>query len=306
LLKIKYLQQLLKKVTIMQHLPAWMKFILVVFVFALASCSKETSNESTGPNPTVALVIKNEKYGSAARNVADIHLPANRSTAKTKMIVIMHGGSWTQGDKADLDLIIEQIKNLYPELAIVNMNYRLADGTAANYHPSQMNDIKQLLDYIETKKTIWQVGSPTGIAGVSAGAHLAMLYAYAFDTDKKMKCVVNVVGPTDFSDPLYSSNPIFQLVAANFLGKTWAQDPDLHRSVSPALRVTTTSAPTFMAYGTIDNVVPISNAFTLRQRLITNGVTHTYVEYPTEGHEFSTTAISDLLPRVVTFLKANL
>lgn len=290
----------------MRYPSIFVQIIFAFIVFSMAACTKETSNESTGPNPNVALVLKDEKYGPATRNIADVHLPANRGETKTKMLIMMHGGSWAEGDKADIDLIITQIKLLFPELAIVNMNYRLANGTAANFHPSQMNDIKQLLDYIETKKKSWLVGSPTGIAGVSAGAHLAMLYTYAFDTDKKMKCVVNVVGPSDFSDPLYTSSPIFQLVAANLLGKTWTQDADLHRSVSPALRVTATSAPTFMAYGTLDDIVPISNAFTLRQRLITNNITHTYVEYPGEGHELSPVAIVDLLPRVITFLKANL
>jgi dipeptidyl aminopeptidase/acylaminoacyl peptidase len=70
--------------------------------------------------------------------------------------------------------------------------------------------------------------------------------------------------------------------------------------------VTATSPPTFMAYGGLDPLVPLSNATTLRNRLQTNGVIHTYVEYPAEGHEFSDATITNLVPQVVNFLKTNL
>jgi acetyl esterase/lipase len=219
---------------------------------------------------------------------------------------MLHGGSWTEGDKADLDDVVNLVRNQYPEAAIINMNYTLAANTPATVHPSQMNDINALINYVDSKRALWQVGEKTGLAGVSAGAHLSLLYSYAFNTGNMVKCVVSIVGPADFSDPFYTGNVLFQAVASNLLGKTWAQDPDLHRSVSPALRVSSSSPPTFMAYGRLDPLVPISNPATLKTRLQTNGITHTYVEYPNEGHEFSQTAIDDVVPKVVTFLRTHL
>jgi dipeptidyl aminopeptidase/acylaminoacyl peptidase len=169
-----------------------------------------------------------------------------------------------------------------------------------------MNDISRLLEYLDEKRSLWKLGNKTAITGVSAGAHLGMLYAYGYNTGNKVKAIVSVVGPADFSDPLYVSSPIFQLVATSLLGKSWIEDANLHRSASPALRVSATSPPTFMAYGALDQLVPLSNAATLRSRLQANNITHTYVEYPAEGHEFTNTAINDLVPRVISFLKTNL
>jgi acetyl esterase/lipase len=280
---------------------------IIILLFSLGGCSKELSDSDNVNdfNPAVAKTMLNEAYGAGARQVADIYLPANRSTV-TNVIIMLHGGSWAEGSKSDLTSVINTFRLQWPEAAVINMNYTLANNTTSTYHPAQMNDIKLLLDYIAVNRSKWKIGESTGLVGVSAGGHLALLYAYAYDNTKSIKAVGSIVGPTDFSDPLYTSNIIFQAVAANLLGKTWSQDPDLHRSVSPALRVTATSPPTFLAYGALDPVVPLSNATTLRNNLTANGVTHTYVEYATEGHEFTETTIQDVIPKVTTFLRTHL
>lgn len=281
--------------------------IIAIFLVTLGGCSKELSDDDNinDFNPAVAKTILDESYGGTTRQVADVYLPANRSAA-TKVVIMLHGGSWAEGDKSDLTSVINAFRLQWPDAAVINMNYTLANNTVGSYHPAQMNDINTLLDYIRDNRSKWQIGESTGLVGVSAGGHLALLYAYAFNSPKRIKTVVSIVGPTDFSDPLYTGNIIFQAVAANLLGKTWAQDPDLHRSVSPALRVTATSPPTFMAYGALDPIVPLSNAIKLRNSLTANGITHTYLEYATEGHEFTNPTILDLTPRVTNFLQTHL
>lgn len=287
------------------HTLLKVQVISLALILVLASCNKEIGGEGNEYDPAVSKTLKDEAYGAGAPQKADIYLPANRG-ATTPLLVFLHGGSWAEGNKSDLDEVMTLIRAQWPEAALVNMNYTLANNTAATLHPAQMNDIGKLLEYIESKKTLWQVGGKWAITGVSAGAHLGLLYSYAYNTGSKVKAVVSVVGPTDFSDPFYTTNPIFQAVATNYLGKSWLQDPDLHRSVSPALKVTTAAPPTFMAYGALDALVPLSNATTLRNKLQTLGITHTYIEYPTEGHEFSPAAINNLVPQVVNFLKTNL
>lgn len=277
----------------------------VITALFISACNKEVSESGGDFNPAIAKTLPNEKYGAGIRQVADVYLPANR-TANTPVVIMLHGGSWTEGDKEDLNDVVNLIRNQYPEAAIINMNYTLAANTPSTAHPAQMNDINALIDYVDSKRSLWQVSEKKGLAGVSAGAHLSLLYSYAFNSGKKVKCVISIVGPADFSDPFYINNILFQALASNLLGKTWVQDPNLHRSVSPALQVTTSSPPTFMAYGRLDALVPISNAERLKNRLMMNGIPHTYVEYPNEAHEFSQTAINDVAPKVVTFLKTYL
>ena len=276
--------------------------VLLIVIWSATGCKKDTPAAEDEFNPAIAKTLLDETYGDGARQSADVYLPANRGNA-TPVVIMLHGGSWMEGNKSDLNDVINIIRAQWPEAAIINMNYKLANGTAPNYHPAQMNDIAQLITYLGQRRSLWQIGDKITIAGVSAGGHLGLLYSYAYNTGNQVKAVVSIVGPTDFSDPFYTTNLLFQIVATNLLGKTWTQDPDLHRSVSPALRVSATSPPTFMAYGGQDPIVPLSNATTLRNRLQANGIAHTYVEYPAEGHEFSPATISDLTPRVIQFLK---
>lgn len=291
----------------MDRILHWTKkvFWVGLAMMVLAGCAKEYSAEDNGLNPSIAIALQDQRYGNGTRQFADVYLPANRNNS-TKVLIMLHGGSWAEGDKTDINGYIALIRSQLPEVAIVNINYTLANGTAATQFPTQMTDIDQVVDFINNQAAIWNTGTNIGIAGVSAGGHLGLLYAYAYDTGNQIRTVVSIVGPTDFSDPAYTSSPLFQIVAKNFLGKTWSEDPDLHRTASPALQVNATVPPTFMAYGTIDAIVPISNAFTLRTNLVNAGVTHTYLEYPNEGHELSQAAITDLLPRVAAFLRVHL
>ena len=279
--------------------------LLFIFILLISSCTKETSEAGNDYNPAIAKTLMNEKYGAGTRQSADVYLPANRNV-NTPVVIMLHGGSWTEGDKADLNEVINLMRNQFPQAAFINMNYTYAANTPSTILPAQMNDIEAMIIYLDAKRSLWQVSDKTGLAGVSAGAHLGLLYSYAYDPGKKVKCVVSIVGPTDFSDPFYTGNLLFQAIASNLLGKTWAQDPDLHRSASPALRVTATSPPTFMAYGRLDPLVPVSNAETLKTKLTLNSIVYTYVEYPNEGHEFTQTAINDVAPKVVNFLKSQL
>jgi acetyl esterase/lipase len=285
-----------------QFKPTLLLAIIVLFM----GCSKDSPIVVADEyDPSKAKTLLNDPYGIKDRQKADVYLPAGRNS-NTPIIILLHGGSWTEGNKEDLNEVVNLIKAQWPAAALININYTLATNSTPNYHPAQMNDISRLLEYLDEKRSLWKLGTKTAITGVSAGAHLGMLYAYGYNTGNKVKAIVSVVGPADFSDPLYVSSPIFQLVATSLLGKSWIEDANLHRSASPALRVSATSPPTFMAYGALDQLVPLSNAATLRSRLQANNITHTYVEYPAEGHEFTITAINDLVPRVISFLKTNL
>lgn len=279
--------------------------LLLAMIILFIGCSKDSAIVVDEYDPSMAKTLLNETYGAKERQKADVYLPAGRNT-NTPVIVLLHGGSWTEGKKEDLNDVVNLIRNQWPAAAVININYTLATNSIPNYHPAQMNDIARLLEYLDEKRSLWKLGTKTAITGVSAGAHLGLLYAYGYNTGNKVRAVVSVVGPADFSDPFYTNSPIFQLVATSLLGKSWTEDANLHRSASPALKVSATSPPTFMAYGGLDPLVPLSNAATLRNRLQTNNITHTYVEYPSEGHEFTPAAINDLIPKVIGFLKANL
>ena len=276
--------------------------VIIALLFLFTSCQKEVNNLTDPFDPSVAKVIKNEPFGADTSQKADIYLPANRSDT-TKVLVLLHGGSWSAGDKTDLDDFIAVLSAQYPNAAIINMNYRLAGLT--NKYPTQITDIKLLLDYVEAHRTTWHISNSFGLGGVSAGGQLALMYAYKFDVQKRIKTVVSVVGPTNFLDPYYLSNPLFLTIAGTYIGAP-ISDTTTYKNASPAYAVTASAPPTFMAYGGSDILVPESNATLLKQKLISNNIPYEYNFYPTEQHEFSDPVLLETAIKITAFIKKYL
>lgn len=163
-----------------------------------------------------------------------MYLPTNRSSSKTKVFVMIHGGGWSAGDKADYSSTMDALKDHYPNHAIININYRLGTQDNPGY-PKQIQDIQAALNEISKGK--YNLSQQYLLFGGSAGAHLSMLYAYAFDHDHRVKGVINTVGPADLTDPSLTNNLILMGVVGGFLGKAiydyQAIRPCLKRQVRP-------------------------------------------------------------------------
>lgn len=268
---------------------------------SLTACQKNIDNTiNNTDNPATYREILNEKYGTDTAQKADVYLPANRNSNTTKVAVLLHGGAWLSGDKTDLTAYIRIVQSKYPELAIVNANYRLA-GPAAQ-HPAQMTDIQKLFDYLESKHNEWHISNNFALGGVSAGAHLSLLYAYKYDVAKKVKVALSVVGPTYFLDPYYVNNTAYFPIIQNLVGKPLS-DSASYREVSPAYVLSAGAPPTYMAYGGLDPLVPVSNATMLNQKLTTLNIPHQYDFFPNEGHEFQLSTYDTVARKMVAFLK---
>src|SRR5688572_27628564 len=101
--------------------------LLVILLSFIVSCTKEAG---LAPIPTLpAKTELNVAYGANAAQKMDVYLPAGR-TSSTKVILVIHGGGWSSGDKADLTPYIDTLKKRLPGYAIFNLNYRLASGTS--------------------------------------------------------------------------------------------------------------------------------------------------------------------------------
>jgi acetyl esterase/lipase len=271
----------------------------------LLACKKEMS-EPDGTNASKAATLMNQAYGTGERQKADFYLPAGRSTTATDVLILLHGGSWVAGDKSDIDNIIPEIQSANPDVAIVNMNYTLADNGSATRFPAQLNDIETLLSFLAGKEDSWKVGSNRSLVGISSGGHLALMYAYTRNSNGAIDLVASVVGPADLTDPYYNSQPIFQQVLTTFLGKTYTEDSLLYRGASPAWRVSNTAPPTFLSYGALDVLVPITQPQLLARQLQNAAVPVEFITYPDEGHEYSPLAAANTIIRLAVFYKEHM
>jgi acetyl esterase/lipase len=271
----------------------------------ITSCKKSSTDNNT-TNPAVAQSYSNVSYGTDAAQKMDIYLPANRSTVTTKSMIIIHGGAWSTGDKADLNAFIDTLKRRQPDYAIFNINYRLATGTA-NFFPTQENDVKAAVEFIYSKRSEYLISDKFVLNGQSAGAHLALLHAYKYTTPVKIKAVIDFFGPSDMVDLYNNPGMVPAATIALIVGATPTSNATLYQQSSPINFVTAQCSPTIILQGGAD---PLVNATTqslaLKNKLVTAGAVNQYVFYPTGGHgDWNAATFTDAFNNIQTFLAAN-
>lgn len=278
------------------------KLFLLPFLclFLLTGCSDDDSANTD--NPAVAKDLLNVSYGNDPEQLVDIYLPAGRSE-NTKVIILLHGGSWVAGNKNDMAYLVPTIKQQFPNHAIVNINYRLATANSPAF-PKQIQDIERVIELLESNK--YTLGDDYAFIGFSAGAHLAMLYSYAYDTGHDVKAVCDVVGPADFTDPEYLSHPLFASASQSLIGTTTPTEQQI-QEVSPVAHITTQSPPTISFYGGVDPLVPSTQGPRLKAALDSKSVLNEFNFYENGGHaDWDMLTMMEVNAKIAAFLNAHL
>jgi acetyl esterase/lipase len=277
-------------------------FFLLVFVI---SCQKENNGGNNNPSTEPQQTYLNVSYGTDASQNMDVYLPAGRTTAATKVMIMIHGGAWSSGDKTDFASYVDTLKIRLPDYAIFNINYRLATF-AGNFFPVQENDVKAAFDFIVSKTAEYKISQKIVLLGASAGGHLALLQGYKYTSPVKAKAIIDFFGPTDMAD-IYNHpvDPTLLPLLVLLLGGTPATNPAMYQQSSPINFVTAQSPPTIILQGGVDPLVPVSQATSLNAKLQTMSVAHQYVFYPTEGHGWVGANLTNSFNAIQTFLAAN-
>lgn len=273
--------------------------LVLCMTVVLISCKKE--------NGTVAEQTQlNTAYAADPAQKMDIYLPAGRNSSSTKVMILVHGGGWSTGDKTDFNSYVDTLKKRLPGYAIFNINYRLATG-APNLFPAQENDVKAAIEFIYNKRADYAISDKFVLLGASAGAHLSLLHAYKYNTPVKIKAVVDLFGPTDLVDMYNNPASIFAppSAVAAVVGATPLSNPTLYFQSGPINFVTAQSPPTIILQGGMDILVSPSQSATLNNKLQAMGVIHQYVFYPTENHGWTGANLVDSFDKIQLFLAAN-
>ena len=273
--------------------------LLLFIIIFISSCKKDEGTEQD-----MSVTMLNVSYGTNAQQKMDVYLPANRSTTTTKVIIMIHGGGWNTGDKADFNEYVDSLKKREPSYAIFNINYRLAN--TPDLFPAQEQDVKAAVEFIYSKRSEYLISDKFALIGASAGAHLALLQGYKYSTPVKPKAIIDFFGPTDLV-ALYNNppNPLVQPQLLTVTGGTPATNNTLYTQSSPINFVSSQSPPTMILHGGIDIVVSPSQSVSLDTKLFISGVTHQYIFYPTEGHGWVGANLTDSFNKIQAFLAAN-
>ena len=273
-------------------------FSLVLFV---ASCKKDSVTLVPAVVDVKPATYLNVSYGSDAVQKMDVYLPGGRTVATTKTIVIIHGGAWLDGDKADMTFVVDSITKRSPNFAMININYRLAVYGVSNLFPTQELDVKAAIDFYLTKSIEYLVSKDLIVLGASAGAHLALLHAYKNDPDKHVKAVIDFFGPTDLV-AIWNQGYYQQIALMAAIGAAYTDNQAIYTQSSPINYVTAQSPPTIALQGLVDDIVLPVQSTTLVDKLNMAGVSNQLVTYPNEGHGFSDAANTDALNKILPFL----
>ena len=76
---------------------------LVILGTILSSCKKDEH-----PVEDKSVTMVNVSYGGNAQQKMDVYLPGNRSSTATKVVIMIHGGGWNNGDKSDFNEYVDR------------------------------------------------------------------------------------------------------------------------------------------------------------------------------------------------------
>lgn len=238
----------------------------------------------------------------------DLFIPQDLKSGKArKLILYVHGGSWTGGSRDEGELWCRHFADLGYTAA--TMDYSLQKGKATPSIDDMIADMHSCLaSIIDTAAARDVVLEEMGLHGFSAGATLAMLFGFreASRSELLVRFIIQMAGPVTFEPDTWKSevhryvDRVLHLdgspkgdaaFVARMSGKevtaSMIEDGSakpIWEAISPVSQVRPGSVPVLMAYGETDGVVPRSHKRLLIAALEEAGVNYDYIGYPNSGH----------------------
>ncbi len=247
---------------------------------------------------TVGKAYTDLSYGEGAANKFDLYVPADKSQDAYGLVVYLHAGGFTGGDKSgDAEMLEWLCSKGYVAAGI---NYTLKNETNGASVYSQSVEIRESIPYVisEAEKLGYHLDR-MAISGGSAGGCLALIYAYR-DADTSplpVRMVFEAVGPADFHQEDWTTYGLdqsdeacaamFSAMSGTLISPEEIADGSYLQTVKPISAVdwvTKNAPPTVMAYGRHDIVQPFAASQSLAAALEKNGVDHRYFVAEHSGH----------------------
>lgn len=139
---------------------------LTIVLCALIGCAVSPVGEADA----AVSFRSNVPYGSKAGEAMDVCKPSAASQTPRHAVIIIHGGSYTGGDKSTYTYLCSKAASL--GLVAFNINYRLIK--AVSDWPTPLADGQLALRYIRSQATAYNIDPAKVCAfGWSAGANMA-------------------------------------------------------------------------------------------------------------------------------------
>jgi arylformamidase len=149
-------------------------FIIVILISSilLAGCNYRLSNQGIASN----LDIPYATISGVDPNLNKLDVYASAGANNLPVMLMIHGGGWSIGDKANRDVGINKARYFTAQgYVYVSINYRLSPAVQ---HPAHIEDVSAAVSWVLDHIADYG-GDPAQLTlmGHSAGAHLAALVA---------------------------------------------------------------------------------------------------------------------------------
>lgn len=185
-------------------------------------------------------------YGADRRQRLDVYLPnapaapaapsaagptAPRSAA-APVLLMVHGGAWSMGDKAHVRVVDEKVARWVPRgWVVVSANYRLLPAADVL---QQARDVASALAFVQRSATQWGAdASRVVLMGHSAGAHLAALVSTS-PVHAQQAGAGPWLGIVALDSAALDVPALMQARHAAFYDGVFGADPAFWRAASPA------------------------------------------------------------------------
>ena len=212
----------------------------------------------------------------------DLYRPAF-AEGSLPVVVVVHGGGWTDGDKRELPDLNEYLASR--GYVVASIEYRLAPRWP---FPAAQEDVSAAIDYVKDLAHTHSL-DPERIAliGRSAGGQVALLASYT-SNDPAIKGVVSFYGPTALRWGYDNPAKIGVVDSSGILELYLGGPPDSHGAqydaAEPRRFVSGSTPPTLFIQGLRDEHVSPFHAEFVSDRLIEAGVPHHVVRMPWATH----------------------
>jgi len=210
------------------------------------------------------------------------------------VLVYVHGGSFSGGDKHTGSGIIDIPAMTGRGFAVAALNYRLMPD---HPFPAEVLDAKCAVRFLRAHGEKYNLlTEKIGVGGGSAGGHLAAMLgltnddpAFEFGENQeyssRVDAVVELFGPTDLTQPM---GWLQRFLLRRAFGTDSSQDPRLLQA-SPIQYVNSESPAFLIIHGEQDSAVPLGHAQLLYKELSEIGIDASLIVVENANHNFKPT-----------------
>lgn len=254
-------------------------FSLLCIVWLLvASCS----GDEIAPVSVAAYVC-----GDGEEREMDVFVDSVNCTPNKPAILYFHGGSWISGSRAKIHQRYREpmLRRLVEKgFVVFSVDYRLV-GLGRGHLEGAVADCRAALSYVVDNSQKYGVDTTRiGLWGSSAGAHLAMMTAFADSVSvRRVKFLIDDFGPVDIHKMFlvvpewgreWMSDMVFDID-----GKSLGKFDSLTSVYSPINY--DTEMPVLIFHGEEDNVVDVSQSRMLHSKMLKNS---SLITFANNGH----------------------